>query len=572
MKNTRYFLVVIVLFTLFSSLINSYCQSNHLLSFRGEQNTKRIIEHYDSIIPVLMKEQNIPALSIAIVDQDGMIWSNSFGNTATDPDTPNTPETMFSIQSVSKTFTATAIMMAVDEGLLDLDTPVSKYIPEFRIKSYYDKEPLDLITLRHLLSHTAGLAHEAPLGNNFTADSPSFEEHVNSIQQTSLRYPVGQRFCYSNLGMDLAAYILQEVSGQPFHQYLQERIFDPLGMTNSSADPEVILNCKSRAPGHSRGVEEKRVIVPMTGAGGVYTSIDDMAKFVQFHLNQGKIDGKELITPSLLEEMYTVPFPVPGQIGGYALGIDTYKKYNAHFLNHGGGGYGFLADMAWYGELGIGAVVLTNSVNHTLQGKLYNEILDKLIEPRIKANHQESDREDIQEFKLMDEQMQLLSGHYLGRSGSMNIQISEGSLGVENGQGFTPFGFYSVDEAILPREGYNDYFRFVLDAEGKPDYLVKLNGGRTWDFNDGPFEAPGPDLPQWEPYLGDYGVYIGGNPVTKARFEKKNGYLYLTYMNKSDRLAEAEPGVLISSTGEILQFGEKIEFASIFELVRMDRK
>ena len=475
---------------------------------------------------------------------------------------------MFSIQSISKTFTSTAILMAVDEGLLDLDAPVSKYIPEFRIKSYYDEEPLDLITLRHLLSHTAGLAHEAPLGNNFTSDTPSFENHVNSIQLTFLRYPVGQRFCYSNLGMDLAAYILQEVSGQPFHQYLQERIFDPLGMKNSSADPEVILNCKSRALGHSRGVEEKRVIVPMTGAGGVYTSIDDMAKFVQFHLNQGKIDGKELITPSLLEEMYTVPFPVPGQIGGYALGIDTYKKHNAHFLNHGGGGYGFLADMAWYGELGIGAVVLTNSVNHTLQGNLYNEILDELIEPRIKGNLPDPESQNAQEFKLRDEQMQLLSGHYVGRSGSMHIQISEASLGVENGQGFSPFTFYTEDEAVLRRNGYKDYFRFIKDDHGNPDYIVKLNGGRTWDFNDGPFEAPGPDLAQWEPYMGDYGVYIGGNPLAKARLEKKNGHLHLTYMNKSDRLAEVEPGVFISSNGEILQFGEKIEFASIFELVK----
>ena len=572
MKNTRYISGIIVLITMFSGFINTYCQSNHPLSFRGEQNTKRIVEHYDSIIPVLMKEQNIPALSIALIDQEGIIWSNCFGAIGNGTDKPNTPETMFSIQSVSKTFTATAIMMAVDEGLLDLDTPVSKYIPEFRIKSYYDNEPLDLITLRHLLSHTAGLAHEAPVGNNFTADAPSFEEHVNSIQQTSLRYPVGQRYCYSNLGMDLAGYILQVVSGQPFHQYLQERIFDPLGMKNSSADPEVILNCINRAPGHSRGVEEKRVIVPMTGAGGVYTCIADMAKFVQFHLNQGKFDGKELITASLLAEMYAVPFPVRGQMGGYALGIDTYERNSAPFFNHGGGGYGYLADMAWYEELGIGAVVLTNSVNHTLQGNLYNEILDKLLQARTQGNLPDPESQDAQEFELMEEQMQLLSGYYLGRSGSMHIQISEGSLGVENGQGFTPFGFYSVDEAILPREGYNDYFRFVLDAEGKPDYLVKLNGGRTWDFNDGPFETPGPDLPQWEPYMGDYGVYIGGNPVAKARLEKKKGHLYLTYMNKSDRLAEVETGVFISSTGEILQFGEKIEFASIFELVRMDLK
>jgi hypothetical protein len=343
-------------------------------------------------------------------------------------------------------------------------------------------------------------------------------------------------------------------------------------MKNSTADPEVILNCKNRAAGHSRGGEEKRVIVPMMGAGGVYTCIDDMAKFVQFHLNYGKYEGKELITPALLEEMYTVPFPVPGQTGGYALGIDTYERNGALLFNHGGGGYGYLADMAWYEELGIGAVVLTNSVNHTLQGSLYNEILDNLIQARIKGNIPEQERQDAQKIELTEEEMQLLSGNYLGRFGSMQIQISKGSLGVKNGQGFTPLSFYKEDEAVLPRKGYKDYFRFIKDDHGNPDYIVTLNGGRTWDFNDGPFEAPGPDLPQWEQYMGDYGVYIGGNPVAKARLEKKNGHLYLTYMNKSDRIAEVEPGVFISSTGEILQFGDKIEFASIFELIRMDLK
>jgi len=570
MKYNRYFKLLSVLFTLFSALIIMSCQSNHPLGLRGEQDTERIFEHYDSIIPHMMTEQNIPALSIALIDQEGIIWSNCFGNIGTAPDVPNNSQTMFSIQSVSKTFTATAILMAVDEGLLDLDTPVSNYIPEFRIKSYYDNEPMDLITLRHLLSHTAGLTHEAPSGNNFTSDTPSFEDHVNSIQLTVLRYPVGQRFCYSNLGMDLAAYILQVVSGQAFHQYLKESLFDPLGMENSTADPAVILNSKNRAAGHSRGREEKRIIVPMMGAGGVSTCIDDMARFVQFHLNQGSYEGKELITPSLLSEMYAVPFPVPGQTGGYALGIDTYERNSASFFNHGGGGYGYLADMAWYEELGIGAVVLTNSVNHTLQGSLYNEILDKLIQARMQGNLPEAESQDAQEFELTNDQMQLLSGNYLGRSGSMQIQISNGTLGVENGQGFTPLSFYSGDEAVLPRNGYKDYFRFIKDEHGNPDYIVKLNGGRTWDFNDGPFEAPGPDLPQWEQYMGDYGVYIGGNPIAKARLEKKKGYLYLTYMNKSDRLAEVEPDVFISSTGEILQFGDKIDFASIFELVKTD--
>ena len=90
----------------------------------------------------------------------------------------------------------------------------------------------------------------------------------------------------------------------------------------------------------------------------------------------------------------------------------------------------------------------------------------------------------------------------------------------------------------------------------------------TWDYNDGSEDEKGPDNPDWEMYLGNYGVFIGGNPVARARIEKKNGYLYVSYMNQSDRLEEIEPGIFMSARGEILQFGKEITFASLFELVK----
>ena len=315
MSRKKLNLALIVLTMPFFLYSCSYSQGNQELDIRDNGEVWRILESYDSIIPVLIEEQNIPALSIALVDREGIIWSNCYG-TINNGNSPNNPETMFSIQSISKTFTAVAILVAVDEGILDLDTPVAAYLSGFRLNSYYDENPLEVITLRHLLSHKAGLVHEAPVGNNYTYDNPSFEEHVRSIQETDLRYPVGQRYSYSNLGIDLAAYILQEVSGMPFHQYLKEKVLDPLEMEHSSADPSVILASENRAAGFSRGREESRVIVPMQGAGGVYASMEDLTTFVRFHLNQGSMDGKEIIPESLLSEMYTVPFQVEGQING----------------------------------------------------------------------------------------------------------------------------------------------------------------------------------------------------------------------------------------------------------------
>lgn len=192
-------------------------------------------EHRQSIAEG-MTEGKIPGLSIALVDREGVIWTAGFGHTDYDLKTPVTPDTIFSIQSMSKTFTATLVMLAVQEGLVDLDTPISEYLPDFKVKSRFEENPQDKITLRHLLSHTAGLTHEAPVGNNYERKAPSFEAHIRSISDTWLKFPVGAQSSYSNLGVDLAAYIVQPKSGHSFAEYMKTRLFDQLDMSNSSVN------------------------------------------------------------------------------------------------------------------------------------------------------------------------------------------------------------------------------------------------------------------------------------------------------------------------------------------------
>jgi hypothetical protein len=122
--------------------------------------------------------------------------------------------------------------------------------------------------------------------------------------------------------------------------------------------------------------------IPIIPAGGLYTSANDMARFIQFHLNRGTANSQSVLSPALLDEMYTVPFPVRGQPEGYALGIVRSRRGNerkADILMHGGGGFGFLSDMFWFPELKIGIAVLTNSTDHNLQGDLALQIIDDFI-------------------------------------------------------------------------------------------------------------------------------------------------------------------------------------------------
>lgn len=168
--------------------------------------------------------------------------------------------------------------------------------------------PEKKITLRHLLSHTSGIAHEAPIGNNREASYLSFEEHVRSVSDTWLRYKVGEGYSYSNPAYALAAYVLQLRSGRPFAKYVEGKVLTPFNMSNCSVDPAFIKNHPNRAIGRKSCANRIPLLtdVPMIGAGGVYASAKDMARFVQSFLNRGKVDGQTALDESLIISMVTL--------------------------------------------------------------------------------------------------------------------------------------------------------------------------------------------------------------------------------------------------------------------------
>ncbi|MFI5695361.1 serine hydrolase domain-containing protein [Kribbella sp. NPDC051586] len=313
----------------------------------------------------------IPGVAIGVCDPSSVRWSAGFGTTRAGGGEPITADTMFSVQSCSKMYTATAVLLAVQRGLVELDVPITQYLPEFRVNSTFEEHPERLITLRHLLSHTAGFTHEAPVGSNYLVGRESFQAHCESIADTWLRFPVGDHDQYSNLGIDLAGYILQRISGTPFHEFVRRELLAPLGMKQTTFDSREIMRAPGRAIGHSAGHARLPVRVPMVAAGGLYTSVNDAIRYIQLHLN----DGAGLIDPTLLSEMYGAP----DTDEGYGLGLALAHAGGIPVRGHGGGGFGFLSDMYWAPHAGLGVVVLTNSTDHPLQFELAGEILQDLI-------------------------------------------------------------------------------------------------------------------------------------------------------------------------------------------------
>jgi CubicO group peptidase (beta-lactamase class C family) len=336
-------------------------------------------EEYTRSIPRRMAEEAVPGVAVAVVDDQAVLWAAGFGTTDWDRRTPVTPDTPFSIQSMSKSFTATAVLMAAQDGLVDLNTPVSTLLPAFHVNSIFEENPEQHMTLLTLLSHTAGFTHEALVGSNVDHPSRPFEDHVASISDTWLRFPTGRRYAYSNLGIDLAGYILQVRSATPFARYMRDKVFAPLGMGHSTVDIGQICSMTDRAVGHVNFPLRMPVGWLIIPSGGVWTTAHDMARYLQFHINRGTLDGHSFLPADLVETMYTPPNEAARQ-ARYGLGIAVSSRHGARRLQHSGGGYGFNSNMVWYPELRLGAVVLTNKVHRRLNSELADEILDRIID------------------------------------------------------------------------------------------------------------------------------------------------------------------------------------------------
>jgi len=342
-----------------------------------------VIASYQARIPQLMAQEHIPGVALALVDGDRVVWQQGFGSTDSDGRRPVTVDTIFSVQSMSKVFTATAVMQAVRAGRLDLDVPITTYLPGFTVHSAFESHPERKITLRMLLSHTAGFTHEAPLGNNYEPEPGAFDAHVRTISDTWLRFPVGSGYAYSNLGIDLAAYILEQVWQEPFPAVMHDSLLAPLGMDHSTFDRARVRATADRAVGHSDSWAAEPVDIPMTGAGGLWASAADLAKLLEFQLGDGTVDGRTVLDAAMMQEMRTVPAPDAGAPAGYALGVArTRFRPGGHYLDlfsHGGGGFGFLSDLFWLPQLQLGIALLTNFDEHDLQVALAGGILRDLV-------------------------------------------------------------------------------------------------------------------------------------------------------------------------------------------------
>ncbi len=330
-------------------------------------------EYISWLIRQEMDDADVTGLSIALVDNQEIVWSQGFGYADKEEDIKATPDTVYHLGSIAKVFTATAAMQLAEQGKLNIDQPLQTYLPEFSIKSRFGGT--DRITPRNLMTHHSGLPGNWALGMS-ERHPGHFIDVVTAVKDEYMAYPPDYVFAYSNLGVTLLGAAIGRVSGEDYSSYMDTHLLQPLAMTHSAFT--------SIIPGKSYDKGREVEVIPLRDlpSGGLNSSAGDMARFMQMVFADGSYGGKQIVKPESLQQMFNVrstnlplDFDFKMGLGWMLSGVDV--PHAGPVANHGGSTLNYHSMMAVLPEHKLGVIVLSNST--TAQG-----VVSKIAEGALK--------------------------------------------------------------------------------------------------------------------------------------------------------------------------------------------
>jgi len=329
---------------------------------------RQALEGLDAEIEQALDDFNVPGLGIAVVAGGEVVYARGFGYRDLDDELPMNADTLFAIGSTTKAMTTTVLGMLTDDGILDWDEPVRRHLPEFDVA-----DPLiaPRITPRDMVTHRTGMPrHDLSWYNK---NDGSRAELVDRLAHLELTADLRERFQYNNLMYLAAGHLTERLTGKSWEAAVRSRLFEPLGMQRSNFSVSDSQADADHARPH-REVEGELEEIPfrpidLVGpAGSVNSSVNEMARWLQFNLDSGVIDGQRLIDRATLADLHSAQISVPSAPAGrssvpvgYAMGwfVDVYEGHR--MLSHGGGIDGFVTSVMLFPEDDLGVVAFTNS-------------------------------------------------------------------------------------------------------------------------------------------------------------------------------------------------------------------
>lgn len=378
-----------------------------------------------------MDDADVTGLSIALVDDQEIVWSEGFGYADKQANLRATPDTVYHLASIAKVFTATAAMQLAEQGKMDIGQPLQKYLPEFSIKSRFGDT--GKITPLNIMTHHSGLPANWVLGMSVHHPG-SFTDVVNAVKDEYLAYPPDYVFSYSNLGVTLLGVAIGKVSGEGYASYMDAHLLQPLGMTHSAFAPVI--------PGKSydKGREIEATPLRDLPSGGLNSSASDIAHFMQMVFADGSYKGKQILKPASLQQMLTVQsanlpldFDFKMGLGWMLSGLDVPRA--GPVANHGGSTLNYHSMMAVLPQHKLGVIVLSNST--TAQGvvcKIAEATLKLALEAKLGITQPEQALKTLKRVKrvpLTTADISAYEGYFDTLIGLVKVRGNSGDLHAE---------------------------------------------------------------------------------------------------------------------------------------------
>jgi CubicO group peptidase (beta-lactamase class C family) len=339
----------------------TFTNQAHAQSLATTPEVQAQIDLFSAWIEGQIEIRGLPGVVVGVVSGDDLVWAQGFGHADVDANRPMETDTRFRMASHSKLFTATSIMQLREQGRIRLDDPVSEYLPWFTFQGAAPDDPP--LTIEHLLTHSSGLPREA--GPHWSdLDFPTAEEIRQLMPDRQAPFSPEVRWKYSNLAYTIAGMVVEEVSGMSWADYLQENIFDPLGMTSSSVDlpdAKMATGYGNRMPDGSRQVFPFVDARGMAAATGLTSTVEDMARFVSAQFRAGTRGGDRILTTASLREMHRVRMLETTWTRGQGIGFSVQRIDGKLYVGHGGGYPGYTTNTKIQLDSKVGVIVLTNT-------------------------------------------------------------------------------------------------------------------------------------------------------------------------------------------------------------------
>lgn len=319
----------------------------------------------DAFVQQVMAATGATGLGIAVVKDDAPVLLKGYGLADVERRVPVTPTTQYYIASTTKAFTALTLALMARRGQVDLDAPITRYLHDVR---WAPGVAADSVTLRHLLSHTHGIANSGPVvwRTAFTG------EHTNAQLKGLLQYhgpnEKGRSFEYTNLGYNIAGLLIDDVTGKRWQDVLEQTVMKPAGMLNTTAyisrfDSAQLAMPYSLEPNGIKRLYYAKRDANMQAAGGLVSNAADLARWLEIQINRGKLDGKQVFPADVIAETQRIQAPVSGGSGayralGYSLGWNVGELYGDTVYQHGGGFSTFRTLIAFSPKQKVGLAVM----------------------------------------------------------------------------------------------------------------------------------------------------------------------------------------------------------------------